>query len=43
MSSDMIKKAKANAKKNGIDNVDFRLDDIEKLPVIFGVLRKKKA
>ena len=33
MTPDMIKKAKDNAKKNGIENVDFRLGDIEKLPV----------
>ena len=33
MTPDMIEKAKNNAKKNDIENVDFRLGDIEKLPV----------
>jgi SAM-dependent methyltransferase len=33
MTPQMIKKAKNNAKKSGITNVEFRLGDIEKLPV----------
>ena len=33
MTSDMVKKARENAKKGNYTNVDFRLGDIEKLPV----------
>jgi len=33
MTEDMIKKARALAKKYGMSNVEFRLGDIEKLPV----------
>lgn len=33
MSEEMIKKAKTNAEKYGYKNVEFRLGDIEKLPV----------
>lgn len=33
MTSQMIKKAEENAKKYGYNNVEFRLGDIEKLPV----------
>lgn len=33
MTPAMIKKAKENAKKNGYTNVEFRLGDIEKLPI----------
>lgn len=33
MTPEMIKKAKANAKKCGYENVDFRLGEIEDLPV----------
>ena len=33
MTEEMLKKAKANAKKGGYDNVEFRLGEIEKLPV----------
>jgi len=33
MTPEMVKKAKANAKKSGYENVEFRLGEIEKLPV----------
>lgn len=33
MTREMIKKAKKNADKMGVDNVEFRLGEIEKLPV----------
>lgn len=33
MTQEMLEKAKANAKKGGYDNVEFRLGEIEKLPV----------
>lgn len=33
MTPEMVKKAKANAKKSNYTNVDFRLGEIEKLPV----------
>lgn len=33
MTEEMIKKAKSNAEKNNITNVEFRLGDIENLPV----------
>jgi arsenite methyltransferase len=33
MTPEMLKKARANAKKDGYDNVEFRLGEIEKLPV----------
>ena len=33
MTPEMVEKAQENARKNKIDNVDFRLGDIEKLPV----------
>lgn len=33
MTYNMIKKAKENAKRYGLDNVEFRLGDIEELPV----------
>jgi arsenite methyltransferase len=33
MTPEMIEKARANARKNGIENVDFRLGEIEDLPV----------
>ncbi|MBI4721482.1 MAG: arsenite methyltransferase [Candidatus Stahlbacteria bacterium] len=33
MTPEMIEKAKKNAKKNGVENVEFRLSEIEKLPV----------
>jgi len=33
MTPEMLKKAKANAKKGGYKNVEFRLGEIEKLPV----------
>jgi len=33
MTQEMIKKARANAKKYGHDNVEFRLGDIEELPI----------
>lgn len=33
ITKEMVKKAKANAKKNGSTNVEFRLGDIEDLPV----------
>ncbi|MDP3791400.1 MAG: arsenite methyltransferase [Candidatus Omnitrophota bacterium] len=33
MTAQMIKKARANAKKGGYSNVEFRLGEIEKLPV----------
>lgn len=33
MTPEMIKKAKKNADKMGVDNVEFRLGEIEKLPV----------
>ncbi|MFA5356193.1 MAG: arsenite methyltransferase [Candidatus Omnitrophota bacterium] len=33
MTEEMLKKAEANAKKGGYDNVEFRLGEIEKLPV----------
>jgi arsenite methyltransferase len=33
MTSDMIEKARANAEKLGMKNVEFRLGDIERLPV----------
>jgi len=33
---EMVKKARNNAKKNGFSNVEFRLGDIEDLPVVSG-------
>ncbi len=33
MTEEMIERAKGNAKKQGYDNVEFKLGDIEKLPV----------
>ncbi len=33
MTPEMVERAKANAQKNGYHNVDFRLGEIEKLPV----------
>lgn len=33
MTPEMVEKARENAKKNGIENVDFRLGEIEHLPV----------
>jgi arsenite methyltransferase len=33
MTSEMIEKARDNAKKNGIENVEFRLGEIENLPL----------
>jgi ubiquinone/menaquinone biosynthesis C-methylase UbiE len=33
MTEEMIERARANAKKGGYDNVEFRLGEIEKLPV----------
>jgi SAM-dependent methyltransferase len=33
MTPEMIEKARSNAKKNGIENVEFRLGEIEHLPV----------
>lgn len=33
MTADMVAKARANAQKLGLDNVDFRLGEIEHLPV----------
>ena len=33
MTEEMLKKARANAKKGGYDNVEFRMGEIEKLPV----------
>jgi len=36
MTPEMVKKAQENAKKHNVDNVDFRLGDIENLPVETG-------
>jgi len=33
MTAEMVEKARANARENGIENVDFRLAEIESLPV----------
>jgi len=33
MTPEMIEKARSNAKKNGVENVEFRLGEIENLPV----------
>lgn len=33
MTPEMVKKAKENAKKNGVGNIEFRLGEIENLPV----------
>jgi len=33
MTEDMLNKAKANAKKTGLKNVEFKLGEIEKLPL----------
>ncbi|MFH1479359.1 MAG: arsenite methyltransferase [Candidatus Omnitrophota bacterium] len=33
MTEEMLKKARSNAKKGGYDNVEFRMGEIEKLPV----------
>ncbi len=33
MTPEMVEKARDNAKKNGVENVEFRLGEIENLPV----------
>jgi len=38
MTPEMVKKAKANARKGGYTNVEFRLGEIEKLPVEDGAI-----
>ncbi len=38
MTPDMVERARANAKENGYDNVDFRLGEIEHLPVADGTV-----
>lgn len=38
MTPEMLEKARANAKKGGFDNVEFRLGEIEKLPVEDGIV-----
>ncbi|MFC1708933.1 arsenite methyltransferase [Candidatus Omnitrophota bacterium] len=37
MTEDMVKKARENAKKGGFDNVEFKLGDIEAIPLEEGV------
>jgi len=38
MTSEMVHKARANARKGGFQNVDFRLGEIENLPVADGII-----